>query len=189
MVINYRMDAKLRNVVVGMLLLLCACCAGCTTPPSGPDTTTGQGGALSTAQGTPAPGIITTQPMYQSIPQAAQTNAPQNIPSLPSAYIRRPYGYQQYSVSGTYLITPVESHVETDQSGNQVIVGRVKNEGSTTVDLVVVTLNLYDANGFLIGNRYASADFLKPGRTFKYTTSPITETGFVNFEVADIFSG
>lgn len=189
MVLNYRMDAKLRNVVVGMLLLLCACCAGCTSPQSGPDTTTGQNGALSTAQGTPAPGIITTPPVYQSMPQAAQTNVPQDIPVLPSAYVRRPYGYQQYSVSGTRAVIPVESHVETDKTtGNQVIVGRVKNEGSATVDLVVVTLNLYDANGYLIGNRYMSADFLKPGRTFKYTT-PVTEPGFVNFEVADIFSG
>jgi hypothetical protein len=189
MISSDRIDAKKRYVAVGVLLLLCACCAGCTLPQSGPDNTTGQGGGLPTGQGTPAPGIVTTQPVYASVPQAVQSDVPQEIPILPSAYIRRPYGYQQHSVSGTHLVTPVESHVETDQSGNQVIVGRVKNDGSATIDLVVVTLNLYDANGYLIGNRYASADFLKPGRNFKYTTLPITEKGFVNFEVADIFSG
>jgi hypothetical protein len=189
MISNYRMNAKVRYAVVGVLLLLCACCAGCTVPQLQPDNTMGQGGAQPTAQGSPAPGIVTTPPVYQSVPQGVQTNAPQEIPILPSAYVRRPYGYKQFSVSGTHAVIPVESHVETDQSGTKVIVGRVKNEGSATIDLVVVTLNLYDANGYLIGNRYMSADFLKPGRTFKYTTSPITEPGFVNFEVGDIFSG
>jgi len=103
--------------------------------------------------------------------------------------VKRPYGYHQYIYHPGYLVTPVESHVETDQSGNQVIVGRVKNEGSETIDLVVVTINLYNSNGYQIGNRYASADFLKPGRSYMYTTSPITEKGFAFHEIADVFAG
>ena len=174
--------------IVALIVLLFVCCAGCTVPTGiegNPPVQTTQQPTIS--QVTQSQGSSVQTPFLSGKSSQASTSQETSIPAI--GYVKRPYGYHQYIYHPGYQVTPVESHVETDQSGNQVIVGRVKNEGSETIDLVVVTINLYNSNGYQIGNRYASADFLKPGRSFMYTTSPITEKGFAYHEIADVFAG
>jgi hypothetical protein len=76
-----------------------------------------------------------------------------------------------------------------DEQGRQVISGKIKNTGAQRIDHIVVTFNLYNRNGEVIGNTYARLDYLLPGKVWRFQSDPITVAGFSSFEIADIFTG
>jgi hypothetical protein len=105
------------------------------------------------------------------------------------AYVKRPFGYVQYTYNPGHMITLQESHVETDPAGARTIVGTIKNTGAEQIDLVVVTANLYNANGNIIGTAIAEMNYLEPGRVWKFRTGPFSMTEFQYHQIAEIFTG
>jgi hypothetical protein len=129
----------------------------------------------------PLPVAFTTIPTARAIPVETPVPMP--------AYVKRPFGYVQYTFNPGHTITLQESHVETDPAGARTIVGTIKNTGAERIDLVVVTASLYNANGHIIGSAIAEMNYLEPGRVWKFRTEPFSMTDFQYHQIAEIFTG
>jgi hypothetical protein len=111
-------------------------------------------------------------------------------PVISQGYIQRPYGYTPYTIDMSQVVSIQDrGQIMTDEQGRQVISGKIKNTGAQRIDHIVVTFNLYNRNGEVIGNTYARLDYLLPGKVWRFQSDPITVAGFSSFEIADIFTG
>ena len=61
--------------------------------------------------------------------------------------------------------------------------------GTETIDLVSVTVNLYNNQGYLIGSLSPRVYYLEPGKTWQFRTDPVTLPDYAYYEIADIFTG
>ena len=112
------------------------------------------------------------------------------VPVISQGYIQRPYGYTPYTIDMSQAVSIQDRGQTTiDEQGRQVISGKIKNTGAQRIDHIVVTFNLYNRNGEVIGNTYAQLDYLLPGKVWKFQSDPITVAGFSSFEIADVFTG
>ena len=112
------------------------------------------------------------------------------VPIINQGYIQRPFGYTPYTYDLAQAVS-IQDRGETtiDDQGRQVITGKIKNTGMYRIDHIVVTFNLYNRNGEVIGNTYARLDYLPPGKVWKFQSDPITIAGFSSFEIAEVFNG
>jgi hypothetical protein len=138
-------------------------------------------------------------PQNQSVPAAA-TAVPTVTSGLPSGpletplpglgYIRRPYGYSAFQNRVAQPVSVQDNgQIGIDQSGHQVITGKIKNIGAARIDSLVITINIYNANGEVIGNTYASVDYLSPGVVWKFRSSPFDYPDYQYHEISEIFTG
>jgi hypothetical protein len=112
------------------------------------------------------------------------------VPVISQGYIQRPYGYTPFTIDMSQAVSIQDRGQTTiDEQGRQVISGKIKNIGSQRIDYIVVTFDLYNRNGEVIGNSYARLDYLLPGKVWKFQSDPITVAGFSSFEIAGIFTG
>ncbi|HTY15595.1 MAG TPA: FxLYD domain-containing protein [Methanoregulaceae archaeon] len=126
----------------------------------------------------PVPVAVTTVP----------TGAIQN-PAAPE-YIRRPYGFVPSTYHPGYQARLQESHLDKDLvTGDRRIVGTVKNTGSERIDLLVVTADLYNNQGYLVGTSSVDVYYLEPGKTWEFRTDPITVPDYSYYEIASVFTG
>ena len=166
-----------------ILLIVLLVSAGCTNPAqvnqvspgSAPDTT------ITTTTFTPHSTIPGTAVPASPIPE--ETLIPVD------AYINRPFGFVKYEYNPTHKVRLLESHVETDPTGARMIVGTIKNIGTERIDLVVVTITLFDADGYAIGNVNSEVNYLDPNKVWKFRTNPFTMSDFRTHQVAEIFTG
>jgi len=114
---------------------------------------------------------------------------PEETPIPVNAYVKRPFGFVQYEYNPAYKVRLLESHVETDPSGTQVITGTIKNIGSDRIDLVVVTATLFDADGNAIGSVSSEVNYLEANKVWKFRTTPFTMSDFRTYQIAEIFTG
>ncbi|HUU74825.1 MAG TPA: FxLYD domain-containing protein [Methanoregulaceae archaeon] len=103
-------------------------------------------------------------------------------------YVKTPFGYNSYESQSTPRITLIEAKAETDDSGRKYITGKIKNEAPQRIDHITIVFNLYNSNGNLLGNAYASVDYLGSGKIWKFTTNTFESKEYQFFEMAEIFS-
>jgi hypothetical protein len=174
----YRM---LNAPVLVLVVLLIS--AGCTNPAA-----VNQVPSVSnpeTADVTPAITRQVTEPVTVTTAGAI----PEETPIPVQAYVKRPFGFVQYTYDPAHKVRLLETHVETDPTGARMIVGTIKNIGPDRLDFVTVTINLLDADGYTIGSSSSEVNYLEPDKIWKFRTSPFTMSDFKSYTVADIFTG
>jgi hypothetical protein len=170
-------------LLISFTLVLLILLTGCLNVPPVSQTT---------PQGTFSPHettVVLTPQVTASVTIPAGVRIPQETPVPVPAYVKRPFGYVQYVYNPAHMVTLQESHVETDTSGARTIVGTIKNTGSERVDLVVVTANLYNANGNVIGSTNAEVSYFEPDKIWKFRTESFTMSDFAYHQIAEIFTG
>jgi hypothetical protein len=103
--------------------------------------------------------------------------------------LKRPYGYVQSTQESQANLSIIKTNIERNSDGKAVIKGEIKNLDDKVIDLVVITFNLYNADGNQIGNAYASIDYLSPKTTWKFITDPIERPDFQFEKYASIYIG
>ena len=78
-----------------------------------------------------------------------------------------------------------EPTLSTNEYGNQIIVGVIKNNTSVDKDYIQVSFTLYDANGNNIGTAWTNTNNLKAGGTWKFEAM-ISEDGMATFELDEV---
>jgi hypothetical protein len=143
---------------------------------------------------TSSPASVTTQ--VTQAPNApvtvAVTTAPTGALQYPAApeYVKRPYGFVPSTYHPGYQARLQESHLDKDMvTGDRRIVGTVKNIGSETIDLLVVTADLYNNQGYLVGTQSVDVYYLEAGKTWQFRTDPITVPDYSYYEIARVFTG
>lgn len=106
----------------------------------------------------------------------------------PQYYVKTPYGYLLTSPTTGVRFSIIEIKDDVDATGQRVITGKLKNDENYRIDYVSINFNLYNSNGNLIGNTYASVHSLGPGKTWKFTTNPFTYRDYQYYEMAGIFT-
>jgi hypothetical protein len=180
--IMIKTDAPLLIIVVLLAIFLVS--AGCVTQSPVNTRVTAvpsQSPAINTQEITSTVSPAVT--FEQAIPTLLETPVPVQ------AYIKMPFGYVQYVYNPAHSVRLLESHVETDSSGAQVIIGTIKNIGPDRIDLIVVTITLYDADGNVIGSSSTDANYIDPNKVWKFRTDPLTRNDFKNYKIAEIFTG
>ncbi|PKL60463.1 MAG: hypothetical protein CVV33_02540 [Methanomicrobiales archaeon HGW-Methanomicrobiales-4] len=104
-------------------------------------------------------------------------------------YLKRPYGYIQSSQESQANLSIIKTSIERYSKSKAVIKGEIKNLDDKMIDLVVITFNLYNADGDQIGNAYASIDYLASKTTWKFMTDPIERSDFQFEKYASIYIG
>lgn len=129
-------------------------------------------------------------PILDAVQYRAQaTVEKEDVSDGMTLYLKRPYGYLQSSRESSANLSIIKTSIERYSKSRAVIKGEIKNLDSKTLDLVVVTFNLFNADGYQIGNAYASIDYLAPKTTWKFMTDPIERSDFQFEKYASIYTG
>lgn len=177
------MRCLVRITALVSLVLLFTFYTGCISP-------------VPVQQGDTATTPVTTVPVPDITSQVTQVvtplpagNVPVETPLQDGAWVKRPYGYVRYVYNPDHHVRLLESHAERDSSGATVITGTIKNTGTERIGLVTVTINLFDANGNVIGSACAEEYYLEPDKVWKFRTTPYMLSDFRTYQVAEIFTG
>ena len=103
-----------------------------------------------------------------------------------SGYIARSFGLVPYGPDPDYHVTYIDSAAKKDKDGSTYIQGRIKNEGPANLKYLHVTFYLYDANGNVLGNVYATVEYLKSGMIWHYTTNSFPTEYYQYHQVAGL---
>jgi len=176
---------KLNTRVTAPLLLLIVLFffAGCTSTSQ-----VNQVPSVSSPVTTGITPVITHQVVVSVPPQVANP-VPEETPIQVEAYVKRPFGFVRYQFNPAHKVRLLESHVETDANGAKMIVGTIKNIGTDRIDLVTVTVSLFDADGNEIGSVGSEINYLDPNKIWKFGTTPFTMSDFRSHQIAEIFTG
>jgi hypothetical protein len=177
------MKVNTRLTVPVLFLVVLILSAGCANPAP-----VNQGSQVSiptTAVVTPA----TTQQVIAPETVMPASPVPEETPVPMGAYVKRPFGYVQYQYNPAHKVRLLETHVETDQTGARMIVGTIKNIGRDRIDLVTVTITLFDADGNAIGSVMDEVNYLEPDKVWKFRTTPFIMSDFRSHQIAEIFTG
>ena len=129
-------------------------------------------------------------PILDEVQYRAQSSVEkEDVHDGQTLYLKRPYGYIQSSQKSQGNLSIIKTSIERYSKSKAVIKGEIKNLDEKTIDLVVVTFNLYNADGNQIGNAYASIDYLGPKGTWKFMTDPIERSDFQFEKYASIYIG
>lgn len=129
-------------------------------------------------------------PVYDAVQyQSQQTVEKEMIDDGNAIYVKRPYGYIESRTEGEANISIIKTSIDRISTEKAVIRGEIKNLDDKTIDLIVITFNLYNADGKQIGNAYASIDYLSPRTTWKFVTDPIDRSDFQFERYGSIYIG
>ncbi len=106
-----------------------------------------------------------------------------------NCYVKRPYGYVASSKITKVNLSIVDTYVDRKSKNEAYIKGTIKNLDDKTIDVLVITFNLFNANGEQIDNAYVSIDYLGGKKTWKFSTDPITRSDFQFERYASIYAG
>ncbi|HWQ66585.1 MAG TPA: FxLYD domain-containing protein [Methanospirillum sp.] len=128
-------------------------------------------------------------PVYDAVQYQTQSGVEKESSEGRAIFVKRPYGYIQSSQNGQANLSIIKTVIDRHSRDKAVIRGEIKNLDEKTIDLVIITFNLYNADGAQIGNAYASVDYLGPKTTWKFETEPIEKTDFQFERYASIYTG
>jgi hypothetical protein len=179
-----KFNTRMTVPVIFLIALLLS--AGCTNPA--PVNQVSPVSIPNTTIATPAITPLVPQVMAQGTIVPASP-VPEETPIPVDAYVKRPFGFVKYQSNPAHKVRLLESHVETDPTGARMIVGTIKNIGTERIDLVTVTITLFDADGNAIGSAIDEVNYLEPNRVWKFRTNTFTMSDFRSHQVAEIFTG
>jgi hypothetical protein len=129
-------------------------------------------------------------PIYDAVQYQTQASVEkEDVTPGMTLYVERPYGYIQSNRASQANLSIIKTYIERYSKSKAVIRGEIKNMDDKTIDLVVATFNLYNADGDQIGNAYASVDYLAPRTTWKFVTDPIERSDFQFEQYGSIYAG
>lgn len=129
-------------------------------------------------------------PVFDAVQYQSQSSIEkEDISSGLTLFLKRPYGYIQSTKESQANLSIVKTNIERSSKSKAVISGEIKNLDDKTIDLVVLTFNLYNADGDQIGNAYASIDYLSPKTSWKFMTDPIERSDFQFERYGSIYIG
>ncbi|MEM2124210.1 MAG: FxLYD domain-containing protein [Methanolinea sp.] len=146
---------------------------------------------------------LVPEPPPPGIPLPVPTTPPQadsgrTVPLVETGYgsgeeaprhlVATPYGYVLTRPSPRTRISIIEVREETVGDGEKILAGKIKNDEPATIGHITVQFNLYNANGQLVGNTYASVNSLAPQKTWKFATQPFPARDYHHYELAEIFT-
>jgi hypothetical protein len=172
-----------RLTVPVLFLIVLILSAGCANPA--PANQVSQVSIPTTAVVIPA----TTQQVIAPGTVTPASPVPEETPVPLDAYVKRPFGYVQYQYNPAHKVRLIETHVETDQTGSRMVAGTIKNIGPDRIDLVTVTITLFDADGNAIGSVMDEVNYLESDKVWKFRTTPFIMSDFRSHQVAEIFTG
>ncbi|MCQ8894009.1 MAG: DUF5018 domain-containing protein [Methanolinea sp.] len=129
----------------------------------------------------PYPAVTREEPVPGVVQVAADAGGPAH-------YVATPYGYVLARPQKGLRLVVMDIREETDASGQKFLSGRIKNEEQARISHVTLQFNLYNANGNLLGNTYASVNSLPPGKIWRFSTDPIPYRDYQYYELAEIFA-
>ncbi len=170
-----------RIVILGVVFALVVF-SGCISPeslmmepgqgPGGTPTPTPDG-ALISGEGEGTGGIITETSIS---------------PGTPQYYVKTPYGYLLTTPRAGVRLAIIEIKEETDASGQIYLTGRVRNEENFRISHITLNFNLFNSNGNLVGNAYASVNSLDPGKVWMFTTNSFPAKDYHYYQMGDAFT-
>lgn len=104
-------------------------------------------------------------------------------------YVSRPFGYLECNGDSNVNLSIIKTYIDWVSEDEAYIRGEIKNQDDKTIDIIVLTFNLFNANGYQIGNAYATIDYLEPKSTWKFSTDPIKNPEFKFDRFGSIFTG
>ncbi|HOT03524.1 MAG TPA: FxLYD domain-containing protein [Methanolinea sp.] len=102
--------------------------------------------------------------------------------------IKTPYGYLITTPTTGVRLSVIEIKDDVDATGQRIIIGKIKNDESYRIDHITVNFNLYNSNGNLLGNTYASVNSLGPGKVWRFSTQPFAYRDYQYYEMSGIFT-
>ncbi len=142
----------------------------------------------------PSPSIETVPRDYVPVFDAVQYQSQKSVEKEMlhngnSLLVKRPYGYIQTNREGQANLSIIKTSIDRYSQDHAVIRGEIKNLDDKTIDVIVITFNLYNADGYQIGNAYATIDYLAPKTTWKFMTDPIERSDFQFERYGSIYIG
>jgi len=170
------------RILVLVVLLALVALSGCISPE---DLLTEPGGGV---QGTATP-----TPDGTSIPgEPGETGAISGDSSqkqvTPQYYLKTPYGYILTNPRTGVRLAIIEIKEEVDVAGQKYLTGRIKNEENFRINHITVNFNLFNSNGYIVGNAYASVNSLGPGKVWKFSTNSFPSKDYHYYEMAEVFT-
>lgn len=128
-------------------------------------------------------------PLYDSVNFQKQQLVIRENGNGKICYVKRPFGYLASSEASTVNLSIISTSIDRVSRSEAYIRGEIKNLDDKVIDTLVITFNLFNANGDQIGNAYASIDYLGPKKTWKFTTDLIDRSDFQFERYASIYAG
>jgi len=128
-------------------------------------------------------------PVYDTAQNQILDNIREESHAGQKLYVSRPFGYLECTGDSNVNLSIIKTYIDWVSGDEAFIKGEIKNLDDRTIDLIIITFNLYNADGHQIGNAYASINYLEPKNTWKFTTEPINTPGFKFERFGSIFTG
>jgi hypothetical protein len=117
------------------------------------------------------------------------SDAVEDVDGGKTIYVKRPYGYLQSTKESSANLSIVKTSIQHYSESRSTIKGEIKNLDDKVIDIIVLTFNLYNADGAQIGNAYATVDYLSPKATWKFETDPIERSDLQFEKYGSIYIG
>jgi len=168
-------------VTLGILLALVAL-SGCISPENlMMEPGKGSGGTpVPTSDSATHPGEI--QGTGEIITEAPISQGAQQY------YVKTPYGYILTTPRTGVRLAIIEIKEDVDASGQEYLTGKVRNEENFRINHITLNFNLFNSNGNLIGNAYASVNALDPGKVWMFTTNSFPAKDYHYYQMAEAFT-
>lgn len=106
----------------------------------------------------------------------------------PQYYVKTPYGYLLTTPRTGVRLAIIEIKEEVDASGQEYLTGKIRNEENFRINHITLNFNLFNSNGNLIGNAYASVNSLDPGKVWMFTTNSFPSKDYHYYQMGDAFT-
>ena len=128
-------------------------------------------------------------PVYDSVNYKIQDTIQKEKTSGRKFFVSRPFGYLECTEDTHANLSIKKTYIDRVARDKAYIRGEIKNLDDKTIDVIVLTFNLYNADGDQIGNAYATVDYLEPKKIWKFSTEPITHSDFKFERYSSVFIG
>lgn len=130
-----------------------------------------------------------TFPIYDSVHYKIQNTIQKEDSGGRTCYVSRPFGYVESTEDTQVNLSIKKTYIDRVSRDKAYIRGEIKNLDDKTIDIIVITFNLYNADGKQIGNAYASIDYLEPKGEWIFSTEPIIQSDFKFERYGSIYTG
>ncbi len=131
----------------------------------------------------------TAFPLFDQVQYQVQDTVEKEGTHGKKLYVTRPFGYLECTEDSQVNLSIRKTYIDRVSKDKAYIKGEIRNLDDKTIDIIVITFNLFNADGDQIGNAYATIDYLEPKKTWKFSTEPITRSDFKFERYGSIFTG